>query len=208
MVISCVKIEWISDFKGYGLIATQPIPKGTITFAQDGLDIVIPSYDLDKIDKNLFEYVEKYSYEDFLGNRIISWDLGKYMNHDDQANTLSTGYGFEVAVRDIEVGEEVTDDYRIFSTHHDTSFGQTVDVLKGFRPWPEDLLQVWDQKVISALTCIHGLSQPLLPFIQPEIWGDVLKLKDKPSTYRSVSEALPLRYKLQMEGIISEPVDR
>ena len=44
------------------------------------------------------------------------------MNHDDQANTLTTGYGFEVAVRDVDEGEELTDDYRIFSTHHDTNF--------------------------------------------------------------------------------------
>jgi hypothetical protein len=41
MIIPWVKIQWISDEKGYGLLATRDIPKGTVTFVQDGLDIVI-----------------------------------------------------------------------------------------------------------------------------------------------------------------------
>lgn len=204
MVISSVKIVWISDQKGYGLVATQPIPKGTITFAQDGLDIVIPNEKLDVIDENLLEYIEKYSYEDFLGNRIVSWDLGKYMNHDDQSNTLSTGYGFEVAVRDIAEGEEVTDDYRIFSTHHDTSFGVSVSKRNEPELWPEDLVEVWDKQVASALTCIEQPDQPLRPFIQAEIWQQVLDLKKNPKNYRSVREAFPLRYNLQMMGMMTD----
>ena len=42
MIIPWVRIVWISDQKGYGLVASRPIPKGTITFAQDGLDIGDP----------------------------------------------------------------------------------------------------------------------------------------------------------------------
>lgn len=179
MVIPWVKIEWISDFKGYGLVATRPIPKGTITFAQDGLDIVIPTEELDKVDPHLREYVEKYSYEDFMGNRIISWDHGKYMNHDDDANTLSTGYGFEVAIRDIAEGEEVTDDYRIFSTHHDTNF-HNANKQKDLKPWPDNLLKEWDQKVIKSLGFILDTEQPLKEFIQTSIWEDVLSFLNDP----------------------------
>lgn len=204
MVIPWVKIVWISDFKGYGLIATQDIPKGTITFAQDGLDIVIPGSDLENLDPLLRINVEKYSYEDYLGNRIISWDLGKYMNHDDDANTLSTGYGFEVAIRDIKAGEEVTDDYRIFSTHHDTSFKQPTKPIESIKPWPKELIEMWDSKVFHALKFIGGKDQPLVNFVQPDLMSEVHSLQKNPNSYRSVSMALPLRYRLQTEGQLPE----
>lgn len=208
MVIPWVKIVWINDHKGYGLVAARPIPKGTISFVQDGLDIVIAGSDLQGLDPVLLEQVEKYSYEDFLGNRIVSWDFGKYMNHDDDANTLTTGYGFEVATRDIAEGEEVTDDYRIFSTHHDTTFQTKDKITADFQPWPEELIQHWDERVLSALLCANSVEQPLSGFIQSDLWQEVLKLHKNPQDYRSVSSALPLRYKLMTGGLAQKRVAR
>jgi SET domain-containing protein len=196
MIIPWVRIVWISDQKGYGLVASRPIPKGTVTFAQDGLDIVIPNDGIDRVDPQLMEYVEKYSYEDYLGNRIVSWDLAKYMNHDDDANTLTTGYGFEVAVRHIEEGEEVTDDYRIFSTLHDTNFIHENRRIEEIKPWPDHLLAHWDSRVKESLLNITKTEQPLLSFIQPVTWNELCRLTKKPLSYRSVSESLPLRYKM------------
>ena len=197
MIIPWVRIVWISDQKGYGLVATRPIPKGTITFVQDGLDIVISEDGYDKVDPGLREYIEKYSYEDYLGNRIVSWDLAKYMNHDDHANTLTTGYGFEVAVCDVGEGEELTDDYRIFSTHHDTNFFHENRKIEDLKPWPDDLLFDWDKRVKDSLLRLPRTEQPLLSFIQPDTWNELRKLPRKLSSYRSVSESLPLRYKMQ-----------
>lgn len=203
MVISWVKIEWISDEKGYGLVATRDIPKGTITFVQDGLDIVLNEKDLGKIDEKLLSYVETYSYEDYMGNRIISWDFGKYMNHDDQANTLSTGYGFEIAVNDIKKNQEVTDDYRIFSTYHDTSFKTPPAKIENLKPWPDELIKQWDQKISEAILNIEDIQQPLKDFVEPEIYQSVIGFKNKKLKYRSVQEALPLRYRLQTESRLS-----
>lgn len=202
MIIPWVRIVWISDQKGYGLVATRPIPKGTITFVQDGLDIVISEDTYAKVDPGLLEYIEKYSYEDYLGNRIVSWDLAKYMNHDDHANTLTTGYGFEVAVRDVEEGEELTDDYRIFSTHHDTIFFHENRKIEDLKPWPDDLLFDWDKRVRDSLLSLPGTEQPLLSFIQPDTWNEIRRLPRKPSSYRSVSESLPLRYKMQTATVL------
>lgn len=198
MVIPWVRISWISDEKGYGLLADRDIPKGTVTFAQDGLDIVLSEKQLESIDNSLLEYVEKYSYEDFMGNRIISWDFGKYMNHDDNANTLSTGYGFEVAIRDIKKGEEVTDDYRIFSTHHDTSFKSPPHALEDIRPWPEKLINKWDKDILSALLNYNLVTQPLEGFIPEMTLKQIRQLRVE--EYQSVARALPLRYKLQTQN--------
>lgn len=203
MIIPSVKIVWISEFKGYGLVANQRIPKGTITFVQDGLDIVIPSSQLESVDPLLREQVEKYSFEDFSGNRIISWDLGKYMNHDDNANTLSSGYGFEVAIRDIEVGEEVTDDYRIFSTHHDTRFdvNHVPGALQVHQPWPDELIAQWDQKLMGSLSVIDIVDQPLKNFLTKETWSDIRKFHKNKKYYRSVREAMPFAYKINFESL-------
>ncbi|MEZ4871597.1 MAG: hypothetical protein R2827_04975, partial [Bdellovibrionales bacterium] len=57
---------------------------------------------------------------------------------------------------------------------------------------------------MSALGFIEKVEQPLLPFIHKSIWQEVLDLKANPSAYKSVSEAFPLRYKLQAEGFLSE----
>lgn len=202
MIIPWVKIVWISDAKGYGLFATKSIPKGTITFVQDGLDIVLSSEQLAGVDPKLQEYVEKYSYEDFLGNRVISWDLGKYMNHDDNANTLSTGYGFELAVRDIAKGEEVTDDYRIFSTHLDLTFQNLNRNLEEISPWPEQLIREWDERCLAALKSIDSVDQPLQRFVDAEIWAESTLLATDSSKYRSVSESLPLRYRQLTDGLL------
>ncbi len=205
MIIPWTQIKWISDEKGYGLFATQDIPQGTITFVQDGLDIVISPEHLETINPLLQIYVEKYSYEDFLGNRIVSWDLGKYMNHDDNANTLSTGYGFEITVRDIIAGEEVTDDYRIFSTHHNTSNWHieankdSVVVL-----FPQELEKQWDQKVFEALLQLKKVEQPLRDFLDNETWERANSIDSNPDEYVMVRNSFPLKYRTHMESLRPE----
>ncbi len=205
MIIPWVQIQWISDEKGYGLFATRDIPKGTLTFVQDGLDIVISPEGLDSISPMLREYVEKYSYEDFLGNRIVSWDLGKYMNHDDDANTLSTGYGFEIAVRDIKKGEEVTDDYRIFSTHHNTEtwhIQTSKDQL--LLELPADLEKQWDKKVLDSLFDMDKVEQPLKGFVESDVWAKAQQVAKEQDQYLPVRNAFPLRYTVHMENLKSE----
>ncbi len=205
MIIPNIQIRWISEEKGYGLFATSDIPKGTITFAQDSLDIVITPDNLDNINPLLRLHVEKYSYEDFLGNRIISWDLAKYMNHEDDANTLSTGYGFEIAIRDILSGEEVTDDYRIFSTHHNTSNWHLDSQKQGVIVlFPEDLEKEWDRKVLDALSYIERVEQPLRDFIDSDTWLNATSVTSFPEKYVPVKNSFPLKYRVHMESIKSE----
>ncbi|MCB0422370.1 MAG: SET domain-containing protein [Bdellovibrionales bacterium] len=203
MIIPWVRINWIDDFIGYGLFADRFIPKGTITFVQDGLDIVLSGDELHSLAPNLQEHVEKYSYEDYLGNRIISWDMGKYMNHNDEANTLTTGYGFEIAIRDIHPGEEITDDYRIFSTHHDTSFSPKkidMDHLDEVRIWPQSLLDYWNQEVKKALVETMNVKQPLKEFLDGQLWTEITD-KQFLTNYRGVELSLPLRYQSQLHHV-------
>ena len=85
------KVQYIGDTIGTGVFATQFIPCGTIVYVKDELELCISPEVFARLDPLLQEAVEKYSYIENQGNRIISWDHGKYVNHCCDCNTMSTG---------------------------------------------------------------------------------------------------------------------
>ena len=66
---------------------------------------------LDTVDKNKGKIIKKYAYRNQDGKFVLCWDLGKYVNHSFHANCMGTAYEFEIAIRDINPGEQLTDDY-------------------------------------------------------------------------------------------------
>lgn len=190
MIIPNLRMKWISDEKGYGLFATQQIPKGTITFIQDSLDIVISKRQFLRTPELLKASIEKYSYLLPDGDRIISWDLGKYMNHCCQANTLTTGYGFEIAIRDISAGEEVTDDYRIFSKNFKSNVFSCPNKSDCNQPLipTESAVASWDEKILPAIINVFEVDQPLIAFLDSTVLAELKMLSRGQTTYKSVKE--------------------
>jgi uncharacterized protein len=109
-----------SPIQGIGVFAAQFIPKGIMTWRfTPGFDLIVTP----KIERMLtpfaLEQVRKYSYVDLkTGQRILCSDDSRFYNHSDRPNTgidPSTGdYTADYAFRDIEIGEEITSDYRTF----------------------------------------------------------------------------------------------
>lgn len=197
MLIGSLRLKWISDEKGYGLFASEPIPKGTILYVKDKLDIVIsPAEYQDMLaHQPLYHSImEKYSYEDSKGQHIVCWDLGKYMNHCCFSNSLSTGYEVEIAIADIPEGEEVTDDYRIISSTHDISQVNcsNKDCLLSiqYEATPE-LVARWDQDIQSALKEIHNVKQPLWELMPQKTIQQIESFLKDPKQYISVKTQLP-----------------
>lgn len=109
------ELRQVSPLIGYGVFATRPIPVGTLTYVRDELELAVPP-DSPLLQNPLYApLIEKYAYVDPDGRHIVSWDIGKYVNHSCRCNSMSTGYGFEIAIRDIEAGEQITDDYGLFN---------------------------------------------------------------------------------------------
>lgn len=195
MLNSSLRIQWISDEKGYGVFASKDIRKGTVTFALDPLDIVIEKSQVKKQSDIVKYYIDRFSYEGPDGSRIISWDFGKYMNHCCSANTLTTGYGFEIAIRDIQAGEEVTDDYRIFTTDHQLNMScdkpnctQSLDFN-----YEEHLITRWDNQIREALMMFNYVDQELKPFIPIKALSQVNGFITGQADYLSVVEQIPKR---------------
>lgn len=170
MIHPHTELRYINNEIGFGVFATKLIPKGTITWALDDLDQILEPCDVKNLDQHRKELLKKYSYRDQMGKYILCWDLGRYVNHSFHANCLGTAYDFEVAVRDIYPGEQLTDDYGTlnleepFQCFPEEGSERTI-------VYPDDLLyyaEEWDQQVITALQHFYEVNQPLIHLIRPE----------------------------------------
>ncbi len=190
MIHPDTELRFINHKKGRGVFATNLIPKGTLTYVKDDLEVVIEPGDKRLTDPRYRNLIDTYSFIDRDGKRIVSWDHAKYVNHCCQCNTMSTGYGFEIAIRDIAAGEEVTDEYSMFNfpssiqLHCDkTPCRQSItsDDLKLYH-------KEWDEIVKSALNQFREVDQPLSPFLSGETETVLNKYFQNGNRYISVLE--------------------
>ncbi len=105
-----------SPIHGVGVFAEEPIRKGQVVWQFDHrVDIVIPCNQLQDFPQAMQDYLERLSYVEGLnGSRVmvLCADNAKFVNHADEPNLLDTPDGVqEIAVRDIEAGEELTCNY-------------------------------------------------------------------------------------------------
>ncbi len=188
MIHPDTELKVVNQNKGRGIFATAFIPKGTITYVKDPLEIEIDPDDPRLQNPAIKDIIETYSYIDNNGIRIISWDNAKYVNHCCQCNTISTGYGFEIAIRDIEAGEEITDEYGMFN------FDYTLQVSCEKKDCRESVsgndlesyYREWDQKVKSALQHFDNVAQPLGDLLEKKTRQQLQIFLEKGTGYRSV----------------------
>lgn len=170
MIHPHTELRFISDEVGYGVVATQLIPKGTVTWVQDNFDRVFLPYEVDKMDPHYKAIVDKYTFRNNKGSYVLCWDISRFVNHSFNSNCITTAYDFEIAVRDIYPGEELTDDYGYLNVT------EPFDCLpeKGARRtrvMPDDLLHYyrsWDRKLREAFHNFKAVSQPLSHLILPQ----------------------------------------
>ncbi len=164
------EIRFICEEIGYGVVAIKKIPKGTITWVQDELDQIYTPKQVCKMGKLSQQMIDKYSFRNNRGNFVLCWDLAKYVNHSFKSNCISSAYDFEIAVRDILPGEELTDDYgylnipEAFKAKDEGAVRTTV--------YPDDLLHFhkdWDSGLEEAFFHFDKVRQPLQDLISAEI---------------------------------------
>ncbi|HSO58760.1 MAG TPA: SET domain-containing protein [Paenisporosarcina sp.] len=175
MIHPHTELRYINEQMGFGVFATQFIPKGTITWALDELDQILEPNYLDTVDQYKGEIIKKYAYRNQDGKFVLCWDLGRYVNHSFHANCMGTAYEFEIAIRDIYPGEQLTDDYGTLNI--DEPFECILEEGTERRVvYPDDLLtyyEEWDQQVLSALKHIFEVEQQLFHLLRPEFVGKV-----------------------------------
>ncbi len=193
MIHPKTRLQYIDDHIGYGVFAVESIPAGTIVYVKDSLEIEITPEEFRTMEPEMKRIAEKYSYIDERGVRIVSWDFAKFVNHCCQGNTMSTGYGFEIAIRDIAAGEQITDEYGIFNLESDMEVScdqpgcrryiRNTDFDRYYREW--------DGKIRPALASVFDVEQPLFSLIDDATMEALIDFVQDSGTYRSVYE---LRY--------------
>lgn len=104
---------------GIGLFANEFIPKGTIIWKlDDTIDRIFTEEEYQKLNDLDKEFVDIYSFM-YTGKYILCIDNARFFNHSNKPNCISdandaTNLGFTIAQRDIQIGEELTDDYSTF----------------------------------------------------------------------------------------------
>ncbi len=188
MIHPNTELRLVSEAVGYGVFATSLLPEGTIVYVKDSLETVISPTDYLLQSPAMREMVDKYSYIDQFGNRIVSWDFAKYVNHCCNCNTISTGYGFEMAIRDIQPGEQITDEYGIFNLDQEMTLVCGENGCRK-RIGPDDFdkyYETWDRKIRSSIDQLFKVEQPLLSLVDAETRQELDNFFLNPSTYKSV----------------------
>ena len=116
-----------SKINGVGLFANQFIPKGTVIWKlQVGFDLKIGKNELAKLSEPAREIFLRYAYLDSATNKyILCFDNARFINHSNTPNCIEKESpdgeeeGITVAVKDIQQGEEITENYKEFDADFD-----------------------------------------------------------------------------------------
>lgn len=171
MIHPKTELRFISQEIGYGVVATEFIPAGTITWALDKLDREFSPLEFQSMEPIYQNILDYYTFRNNKGNFVLCWDNGRYVNHSFNSNCLTTAYDFEIAIRDIQIGEQLTDDYGYLNISE--PFRGIDEGTRRKVVYPNDLIKyysVWDKKISKVIKKLPVLEQPLKSLIPNEVW--------------------------------------
>ncbi len=111
-----------SEIHGVGCFTAEDIKAGQIVWKLDPLmDVEFDEAYLNTCHPAIAEFMKTYAYGQNTGTKktfILCGDHARHMNHSEDPNLVEAGDGnsYNLAIRDIKAGEELTCDYRAFDT--------------------------------------------------------------------------------------------
>ncbi|MGE3853378.1 MAG: SET domain-containing protein, partial [Planctomycetota bacterium] len=119
---------------------------------------------------------------------VLSWDHARFVNHSCDPNCIGAWMDFEMAIRDIHPGEELTDDYGALNIETTFDCMCRTPQCRG-RVSPEDVLQLWprwDATLHQVIPTIGDVKQPLWNILTPEVRAEVENAIANPGMIPSV----------------------
>lgn len=156
-----------SEIEGYGVFAGEFIPKGTIVFFYGKEDSFVSKERFQSSSEDQKKIFYRYGVQDETGNWLVKEDN---INHSCDSNILSLfvdGIYCDIAVKDINPGEEITIDYGLFYSSFPWSMecrcnspicrkifgsGLTVD---------RETQNLWHSRILEAVARIFEVKQNL-----------------------------------------------
>lgn len=177
MIHPDTELQFISPAIGYGVVALKRIPKGTITWVLDKLDREFTPDEVQALDPLYQDILDKYCFRNNKGNMVLCWDNSRFVNHSFNSNCLTTAYDFEIAIRDIEAGEQLTDDYGYLNISE--PFEAMPEESDRTVVYPDDLLRYhkeWDRQLNNAMKTATQVPQPLKNLLSRGQWQTVVNI--------------------------------
>lgn len=189
MIHPDTELRFINSEIGYGLVATKLIPAGTITWVLDKLDREFTPEAVRALDPLFQNILDVYSFRNNKGNFVLCWDNARYVNHSFNSNCLTTAYDFEVAIRDIHPGEQLTDDYGYLNIS--APFRGVEEGTRRKVVYPDDLLKyhkMWDKAIGRVFHRITTLDQALRPIMPEASWERIERIVEGKEELASILE--------------------
>lgn len=115
MYLIKVKIK-DSTIHGKGYFADQFVPMGTIVYCYSSKDIKISKDRFEKLPKDKKNHLVEFAVEDEFGNWVET-ETGPFTNHSCDPTIMPIyvqGNYLDIAIKDINIGDEITLDYGLF----------------------------------------------------------------------------------------------
>ncbi len=182
------ELRYINSTIGYGVFATEPIPKGTVMAFSDPLDVKILPRTYANLNDKFREVLESFSYIDREGQGILSWDNSKYLNHSCDSNILFTPYLLSISIKDIAKDEQITTDYALLQAYLDmyqqgdmmTCHCGSINCRKTINiPDVEQYLPLFISSLNEAFTLSLTVQQPLFDFMNNKDKNQLIKALQK-----------------------------
>jgi len=171
MIHPATELRPVNARIGYGVFATQPIPAGTITWVRDRFDQSLPADSVRDLPGILHKALLRYSYRDTDGSYVLCWDHARFNNHSCEP-ACRTVDDFDVAVRDIPTGGELTIDYGVINVPEALDCHCGAASCRGvIRAMDADRLgDAWDAEVLAAIQRSPSVAQPLADLFPGTRW--------------------------------------
>lgn len=175
MIHPATALRFIRTSIGHGVVATAFIPRGTIVWVQDELDRTFSPSQVEALPLVMHETLETYTFRNAEGNLVLCWDIARFMNHSCAPTCAGTENGFEVALRDIQEGEELTDDYGTLHLLPEEAFGCHCGLPECRKIIFSDhaSLTRWGDAIRDAVALASTIPQPLEHLLR-EAHSDIL----------------------------------
>lgn len=188
MIHPATAVRPIDEVTGLGVVATAAIPAGTVMWVLDDLDQRLSPARQIELAPVYGELLDRYSYTDRHGSRVLCWDHARYVNHSCAPTCMSPGVdGVEIAIRDIGPGEQITDDYGSLNLEQPMDCACGAPACRG-RVQPSDfdwLARKWDRTLRRVLPSVRRVPQPLA--FLAERSPNLRRLLDDPMSMPSIS---------------------
>ena len=147
---------------GYGVFATRPIPRGTISWVHDALDQTFTPREVAHLAPLHRAAVRRFAYLEPSGAHVLCWDHARYNNHACRPSCRTIG-DFDIVVRDIGVGDELTIEYAVVNVQAAFTCACGDPHCRGtVSPGDADrYAEAWDAEARDAARSIAQVPQPL-----------------------------------------------